>query len=172
MSLASRIADLATAVGVDIKALTAGKAPTLHDHSVDSIVDATTVGKDVLTAASKTAARASIDAGTSNLQIGTGPTTALAGNTAFVPPTRTVAGKALSSNVTLAKADVGLPNVDNTSDASKPVSTAQAAALVPKAGVWVHNGTSYVRPTAEVDLHIGPADPGAVPDGDVWVRHA
>jgi hypothetical protein len=31
--------------------------------------------------------------------------------------------------VTLAKSDVGLSNVDNTSDASKPVSTAQAAAI-------------------------------------------
>lgn len=29
----------------------------------------------------------------------------------------------------LAKADVGLSNVDNTSDANKPVSTAQAAAI-------------------------------------------
>ena len=38
-----------------------------------------------------------------------------------------VAGK--TGAVTLAKADVGLGNVDNTSDASKPVSTAQAAAI-------------------------------------------
>lgn len=38
-----------------------------------------------------------------------------------------VAGK--TGNVTLVKADVGLANVDNTSDASKPVSTAQQAAL-------------------------------------------
>lgn len=45
----------------------------------------------------------------------------------YVPAARTVAGKALSANVTLVKADVGLGNVDNTSDANKPVSTAQAA---------------------------------------------
>lgn len=38
-----------------------------------------------------------------------------------------VAGK--TGAVTLAKADVGLSNVDNTSDAAKPVSTAQAAAI-------------------------------------------
>jgi len=38
-----------------------------------------------------------------------------------------VAGK--TGAVTLAKADVGLGNVDNTSDANKPVSTAQAAAI-------------------------------------------
>jgi hypothetical protein len=46
-----------------------------------------------------------------------------------VPATRTVAGKPLSDNITLAKADVGLGNVDNTSDASKPVSTATQTAL-------------------------------------------
>ena len=35
--------------------------------------------------------------------------------------------------VTLVKADVGLGNVDNTSDADKPISTATAAALAEKA---------------------------------------
>lgn len=40
---------------------------------------------------------------------------------------RSVAGK--TGNVTLAKGDVGLENVDNTSDEDKPVSTAQAAAI-------------------------------------------
>lgn len=47
----------------------------------------------------------------------------------FVPTSRTVAGKALSANVTLAKADVGLGSVDNTADSAKPVSTAQQTAL-------------------------------------------
>lgn len=42
-----------------------------------------------------------------------------------------VAGK--TGTVTLVKADVGLSNVDNTSDASKPVSTAQQTALNLKA---------------------------------------
>lgn len=62
-------------------------------------------------------------------------TAALAGlatkadTSSVVPNTRTVAGKPLSANVTLAKADVGLGSVDNTSDAGKPVSTAQQAAL-------------------------------------------
>lgn len=46
-----------------------------------------------------------------------------------VPSTRTVAGKALSADVTLVKADVGLPNVDNTSDANKPISSATQTAL-------------------------------------------
>lgn len=50
----------------------------------------------------------------------------------YVPATRTVAGHALSTDVTIAKGDVGLGNVDNTSDANKPVSTATAAALAVK----------------------------------------
>lgn len=38
-----------------------------------------------------------------------------------------------TGDVTLAKADIGLPNVDNTADTAKPVSTAQQAALDAKA---------------------------------------
>lgn len=63
-----------------------------------------------------------------------------------------VAGK--TGAVTLTKADVGLSNVDNTSDINKPISTAQAAALASKqpldsdltaiAGI---TGTGYLRRT-------------------------
>lgn len=45
-------------------------------------------------------------------------------------PVQSVAGK--TGNVTLNKSDVGLSNVDNTSDANKPVSTAQATAIAAK----------------------------------------
>lgn len=48
------------------------------------------------------------------------------GRAAAAAPVQSVAGK--TGTVTLAKADVGLGNVDNTADASKPVSTPQAAA--------------------------------------------
>jgi len=48
-----------------------------------------------------------------------------------VGPIRSVAGK--TGAVTLAKADVGLGEVDNTSDAAKPVSTATQTALNGKA---------------------------------------
>lgn len=50
-----------------------------------------------------------------------------------VPTSRTVNGKALSANISLTKADVGLGNVDNTSDANKPISTATQTALNGKA---------------------------------------
>lgn len=46
--------------------------------------------------------------------------------TGKVPSTRKVNGHALSSDVTVTKGDVGLGNVDNTSDANKPISNAQA----------------------------------------------
>jgi hypothetical protein len=46
-------------------------------------------------------------------------------------PVQSVAGR--TGSVTLTKSDVGLANVDNTSDASKPVSTATQAALDAKA---------------------------------------
>lgn len=45
-------------------------------------------------------------------------------------PVTSVAGK--TGVVSLDKTDVGLPNVDNTSDTNKPVSTAQAAAIAAK----------------------------------------
>ena len=46
-----------------------------------------------------------------------------------VPKTTTVNGHALSANVTVTKGDVGLGNVDNTSDKGKPLSDAAIAAL-------------------------------------------
>jgi hypothetical protein len=50
-------------------------------------------------------------------------------DTSRVPTTRKVNGHALSEDVTVSKGDVGLGNVDNTSDADKPVSTATQTAL-------------------------------------------
>jgi len=56
---------------------------------------------------------------------------------AKVPSSRAVAGKALTADVSLVKADVGLGNVDNTSDADKPVSTATLTALNAKQATLV-----------------------------------
>jgi len=53
-----------------------------------------------------------------------------------------VAGK--TGTVTLAKADVGLSNVDNTSDANKPVSTAQQTALNAKENTIASGTTAQV----------------------------
>lgn len=59
----------------------------------------------------------------------TGAVVLAASDVGAVPTTRTVAGHALSANVTISKSDVGLGNVDNTSDAGKPISTATQTAL-------------------------------------------
>lgn len=56
---------------------------------------------------------------------------------ALVPGTRTVNSKALSSDITLNKSDIGLSNVDNTSDANKPVSDDTAAAIAAIMPVYV-----------------------------------
>lgn len=63
---------------------------------------------------------------------------------AAAAPVQSVAGK--TGAVTLAKGDVGLSNVDNTSDANKPVSTAMATALAGKqASLGTGTTAQYLR---------------------------
>lgn len=59
---------------------------------------------------------------------------------AAAAPVQSVAGK--TGNVSLDKSDVGLGNVDNTSDADKPVSTAQQTALDGKQTQTVYSDTA------------------------------
>lgn len=66
-------------------------------------------------------------------------------------PVSSVASK--TGAVTLVKGDVGLGNVDNTSDANKPVSTAQAAALVAKATLTA-KGDMYVATSSGVVVRL------------------
>ena len=66
-----------------------------------------------------------------------------------------VAGR--TGSVVLVKGDVGLGNVDNTSDAGKPVSTAQAAAIAQKRslGRWVEFDTpEYVKYVSSTSIKI------------------
>lgn len=65
----------------------------------------------------------------------------------YVPTSRTVNSHTLTSNITITKSDLGLANVDNTSDSSKPVSTAQAAA----------DAAVLVSANAYTDAHVGGA---------------
>ena len=60
-----------------------------------------------------------------------------------VDKTTTVNGHALSANVTVSAADVGLGNVENTADADKPISTATQTALDKKVDKLV------TKPTAD-----------------------
>jgi hypothetical protein len=69
---------------------------------------------------------------------------------------KTIEGQSLlgSGNIDLAKGDVGLGNVDNTSDANKPVSTATQTALDAKTNKLVTTN----RQTASYTLVLGDAD--------------
>lgn len=72
-----------------------------------------------------------------------------------VPDTRTVNGQALNSDITLSKSDVGLSNVNNTSDTNKPVSTAQQTALDAKINLTekaATNGVATLDSSGKVPL--------------------
>ena len=79
-----------------------------------------------------------------NLNAGKAETSVLSG---YVQTTRQVAGHALSPDVTVAKSDVGLGNVDNTSDATKNSAT---AALTNK----TISGASNTLTVREADLSL------------------
>lgn len=82
---------------------------------------------------------------------------------ATAPLVTAVAGK--TGDVTLTKADVGLNNVNNTADANKPVSTAQAAAIAAgKLRVSRFSGATDANGIAKVAF--SPAF-AAAPDVDV-----
>jgi hypothetical protein len=63
-------------------------------------------------------------------------------STVAAAPVQSVAGR--TGTVTLAKADVGLENVDNTTDAGKPISTATATALSGKAATVHAHATTDI----------------------------
>ena len=87
--------------------------------------------------------------------------------TTYVPQTRTVAGKALSADITLAKADVGLDKVDNTADADKPISTKTQTALDGKVDKLESKPTAGTYTKVEIN------DEGQVVAGkDTMVRNA
>jgi len=84
-------------------------------------------------------------------------------------PVTSVAGK--TGAVTLTKDDVSLNNVDNTSDANKPISTAQQAALDARP-VWV-DATNPNAPRPSGAIHVfwvgGTIQPTNMAAGDVWL---
>jgi hypothetical protein len=85
-----------------------------------------------------------------------------ASEAASAAPVQSVAGK--TGAVTLGKVDVGLGNVDNTSDASKPVSTAQQAALNAKQDTLV-SGTNIKTVNGNSVLGAGNIAVAATPAG-------
>ena len=85
----------------------------------------------------------------------TGLQTALDGK---VANSLTVAGHALTGNVTLVKADVGLGSVDNTTDAGKPISTATQNALDLKANIASPTFTGTVSGITKSMVGLGNVD--------------
>lgn len=121
--------------------------PATGSSTVSStdISDATSTGRSVLTAASATTARAAIGAGTSNLTLGTTSGTAKAGDYA---PT---------------KNDVGLGNVDNTSDVNKPISSATQTALDLKQNVIADGSISEAKLDTGVQSKLNAATSSSAP---------
>lgn len=125
-------------------ALSANVTVTASDVGLGSVNNTSDASKPVSTA-TQTALNLKLDTSTAA--------------TTYVPQATQVNGHALSGNVTVTKSDVSLGNVDNTSDANKPVSTAQQAALDLKANV---NSPSLITPSLGVATATSLASVGAV----------
>ena len=114
---ASEVGAVPTSRTVNGKALSANITLSASDVGLGNVGNfkaVSTVASQGLTDTEKSNARANIGAGTSSLTIGTTASTAAAGNhthtaanVGAVPTSRTVNGKALSANITLAASDVG-----------------------------------------------------------------
>lgn len=89
------------------------------DVTSADITDATTVGRQVLTAANQTAARTAIGAGTSNLALGATASTALAGNGTAAAATKLATARtiALTGAVTGSATFDGTGNISITTTA-------------------------------------------------------
>lgn len=138
-ALASDLTDFETTAGTALTNLSTEVGTKATQASVNALSDAQSVMAGNLDSTFALASEAKTDADAALAAL-----PAKANTADVVPNTRTVAGKALSSNVSLVKADVGLGAVDNTADSAKPVSTAQQAALDLKAN------TSALPPRAAV----------------------
>lgn len=151
---------------VVLNAADVGAAPTNHTQAISTITGLT----DALAGKASTADLDNTFGIATNAQDTADSANALASTAVqpaalatLVPNTRTVAGKPLSADVTLAKGDVGLGNVDNTSDANKPVSTAQANAIAAKVNTADVAGLNTVGWNRAVYIPKNGTVPGGTP---------
>ena len=123
-------AELATKTYAD-SAVTTHQNDSTNVHGiVDTAALATLTGTETLTG--KTIALGSNTVSGTTAQFNTAITD---GDFATLAGTETLTNKTITSPAGLVKADVGLENVDNTTDANKPVSTATQTALNLKANL-------------------------------------
>lgn len=162
VTLQSRATTLETNVGnltSAHNALAADYTPFKSATQTALTTDATVTARGMMSAADKSKLNA-IEAGANNYIHPTGD-----GNL-HVPATSTTSnGKFLKAGATagsiswvdIAKADIGLSNVDNTSDANKPLSTAATAALAGKLSAASNLSDLTDATIARVSLGLGTA---------------
>jgi hypothetical protein len=178
-----------TVIGAGTSSLALGVGPTTAkagdwQPAAADISDATTLTRSFLQQSSQSAARGAIGAGTSSLAIGSTSTTAKAGDwrpaavdvsdsttvgrAVMTAASTTAARTAIGAGTASTKADVGLGSVDNTSDAAKPVSTAQAAAIADKVGLTGDESIAGIKTfLASPSVPVPALDDDAVPKGYV-----
>lgn len=177
----------------DVESLQAaldGKAPTVHTHLISqtpglqTTLDGKASTSHTHATTDITGFTTAVDARVQNI-VGAAPAAldtlseladALGDDANFAATmTTALAGKSATGH-THTKSEVGLSNVDNTSDAAKPVSTAQALALSGKADVVVYTGgnltykgatiTSWPAGLTGPSLVLGYSDFASVP---AWI---
>ena len=184
-----------TAIGAGSSSLVIGTTSTTakagdYQPTAANISDSTAIGRSLITAADSAAARTAIGAGTSNLTIGTTGSTAKAGNyqpTAANISDSTATGRSLltatdasaaKTVLTLTKSDVGLGNVDNTSDTAK---NSAAVTLTNKTISGLSNTLTDIPASAIEGLSTdfsqlvsltSPGATGAEDGGDTWAKIA
>lgn len=82
----------------------------------------------------------------------------------------TINGHSSATNVTITATDVGLGNVNNTSDASKPVSTPQQTAIDAKVADVINDGITTVAPTQNSVYDALQLKVTATSLAEVWVQ--
>ncbi|MCU1430098.1 MAG: hypothetical protein JWL83_4098 [Actinomycetia bacterium] len=106
--------------------LSDARVPTAHTHPPSEITGTAVITTDARLSDTRTPT----DASATNAKLATMATKTYKGRTSSgTGAPEDVAVATLKTDLGLVKADVGLGNVDNTSDAGKPVSTAQQTAL-------------------------------------------
>jgi hypothetical protein len=155
--LAATISDFSTATdarisnaaGSSVASLSGGKIPTSQIPAVALTTVQTAASQAAMLALTAQAGDIVVRSDEHKSYMHNGGTAGtMADYTLLDTPTDAVTSvNSQTGTVVLAKGDVGLANVDNTSDANKPVSTAQQTAIDAKVADAINDGTTTVAPS-------------------------